>query len=194
MYSLFFKRIIDLFFSLIALIIVSPLLLISSVIIKISSKGPIFFLQDRLGKDGKIFKIYKLRTMTNKKRDVDREIRKGDSEVTKFGNFLRRYKIDELPQLLNVLLGDMSIVGPRPCMPELINVFNDDGKFRIKVLPGLTGLAQINGNINLTWEDRWKYDRIYVENISFIMDVKIIIKTILILIVGEDKFVNKPMI
>lgn len=194
MYSLFFKRIIDLFFSLIGLIIVSPLLLICSVIIKISSKGPIFFLQDRLGKEGKIFKVYKLRTMTNRKRDADREIRKGDSDVTKFGYFLRRYKIDELPQLLNVLLGNMSIVGPRPCMPELINVFNDDGKFRIKVLPGLTGLAQINGNINLSWEDRWKYDRIYVENISFIMDVKIIIKTISILIVGEDKFVNKPVI
>ncbi len=194
MYSSFFKRFLDVLFGLIGLILFSPLLLLASILIKCSSKGPIFFLQERLGKKGEIFRVYKFRTMTNKQREVRREIRKGDSEVTKFGYILRRFKIDELPQLLNVILGNMSIVGPRPCMPDLINDFNEDGYYRLKVLPGLTGLAQINGNINLTWEERWRYDRAYVEKISFILDIKIIVKTILIIVIGEDKYVKKPII
>lgn len=129
--------------------------------------------------------------MTNRQRIADREILKNDAEVTRVGKILRRFKIDELPQLINVLKGDMSLVGPRPGLPRQINEFNDDGIFRIQVRPGLTGLAQINGNIHLSWPERWKYDRHYVENVSFLLDLKIIFKTFFIIIYGEDKFVKK---
>lgn len=192
MYKTTFKRLIDFFASLGVLLIISPVFILLAILIKITSKGPLFFLQERLGKNGKVFSVYKFRTMTDKKRAVDREILKGDAEVTKVGHYLRRFKIDELPQIINVLKGEMSLVGPRPCMPNQLNDFNEDGKYRIKVTPGLTGLAQINGNIFLTWEERWKYDRAYVENISFLLDVKIILKTVAIVFVGEEKFLKKP--
>jgi undecaprenyl phosphate N,N'-diacetylbacillosamine 1-phosphate transferase len=185
---LIFKKVFDIIFSVIVLLLVAPVLLFSIIVIKLESKGPILFLQDRLGKDGSVFRLYKFRTMINKNREVNREILKGDEEVTKSGYYLRRFKIDELPQLINVLKGDMSLVGPRPCMPELQDSFNEDGKFRIRVLPGLTGLAQVNGNIYLSWPQRWKYDREYVEKISFLIDISIILKTIGILLFGEEKF------
>ena len=185
---LIFKKVFDIIFSVIVLLLVAPVLLFSIILIKLESKGPIFFLQDRLGKDGSVFRLYKFRTMINKNREVNREILKGDEEVTKSGYYLRRFKIDELPQLINVLKGDMSLVGPRPCMPELQDSFNEDGKFRIRVLPGLTGLAQVNGNIYLSWPQRWKYDREYVEKISFLIDISIILKTFGILFFGEEKF------
>lgn len=133
-----------------------------------------------------------MRTMTDRNRVSDKEILKGNSEVTIVGNILRRLKIDELPQIINILIGDMSIVGPRPCLTSQINEFNEDGKIRLLIRPGLTGLAQINGNIYLTWPERWKYDRIYVEKISFLMDIKIILKTFLIVFLGEQKFIKKP--
>ncbi len=192
MYKTTFKRLIDFFASLGVLLIISPVFILLAILIKITSKGPLFFLQERLGKNGKVFSVYKFRTMTDKKRAVDREILKGDAEVTKVGHYLRRFKIDELPQIINVLKGEMSLVGPRPCMPNQLNDFNEDGKYRIKVTPGLTGLAQVNGNIFLTWEERWKYDRAYVENLSFVLDVKIILKTIVIICLGEEKFLKKP--
>lgn len=185
---LIFKRFFDIVFSVIGLFTASPVLLFSIIVIKLETEGPIFFSQDRLGKNGRVFTLYKFRTMINKKREVNREILKEDVEVTKIGYYLRRLKIDELPQLINVLKGDMSLVGPRPCMPELKDSFNEDGKFRIRVLPGLTGLAQVNGNIYLSWPQRWKYDREYVENISFLYDVSIILKTFDILLCGEEKF------
>jgi lipopolysaccharide/colanic/teichoic acid biosynthesis glycosyltransferase len=107
---------------------------------------------------------------------------------------LRRFKVDELPQLFNVFLGDMSIIGPRPCMPELLEQFDSNGQYRTKVFPGMTGLAQVNGNIYLDWKDRWQYDRYYVENISFLLDWTIIMKTIKIILTGEDKYIKKPSI
>lgn len=192
MYKNYLKRLIDFFVAFFGLLLLSPILIISAVLIKLTSKGSLFFLQERLGKNGKIFKVYKFRTMTDKKREVNREILKGDAEVTKVGYYLRRFKIDELPQILNVVKGEMSLVGPRPCMSNQINDFNEDGEYRIKVNPGLTGLAQINGNIFLTWEERWKYDRIYVENLSFLLDLKIVLKTIAIVFLGEEKFLKKP--
>lgn len=192
MYKNYIKPLIDFFSAFLGLVLISPIFIVSAILVKITSKGPLFFLQERLGKNGKIFSVYKFRTMTDKKREVGREIVKGDAEVTKVGYYLRRFKIDELPQILNVLKGEMSIVGPRPCMPNQINDFNEDGEYRIKVTPGLTGLAQVNGNIYLSWEERWKYDRKYVENVSFILDVKIIIKTIGIVFLGEEKFLKKP--
>lgn len=121
-----------------------------------------------------------------------KEIYQGDAEVTWIGAFLRRFKIDELPQLINVLIGDMSIVGPRPCMPSMKDELNEDGNFRTQIRPGLTGLAQVNGNIYLSWPDRWKYDRYYVEHVSLWLDLKIIAKTVVIVIQGEKSFLNKP--
>jgi lipopolysaccharide/colanic/teichoic acid biosynthesis glycosyltransferase len=131
--------------------------------------------------------------MTNKKRKADHEIFADDPEVTTVGKFLRRFKLDELPQLINVLTGDMSLVGPRPGMPEQLKELDENGIKRLEVYPGLTGLAQINGNIYLVWPERWKYDRHYVEYISFMLDLKIILKTVLIVFQGEKKFINKPI-
>ncbi len=193
MYKLFFKPFIDLVLALFAIAILLPVFLISAILIKITSSGPVFFIQDRVGKKGRIFDLYKFRTMFNKKRSVNQEIFKDNIEVTKVGYFLRRLKIDELPQIFNILKGDMSIVGPRPCLPSQIPDLDENGTVRLLVKPGLTGLAQVNGNIYLSWRERWEYDRKYVENISFLMDVKIILKTVGIVIVGEEKFLKKPV-
>ncbi|MCQ4139022.1 MULTISPECIES: sugar transferase [Chryseobacterium] len=192
MYKLFFKRFLDILVALSIIIFLLPLFLIIYVLVKIDSSGNFFFFQERLGYKGKIFRIYKIRTMYDRKRVPDREIFKNDVDVTKVGFYLRRFKIDELPQIINVLKGDMSIVGPRPCLPSQLKDFNEDGKKRIEVVPGLTGLSQVNGNIHLSWEERWKYDREYGENQSFILDLKIIGKTFLILLYGEDKYLKKP--
>lgn len=190
-YSRYIKRIIDILITFIALLLALPLFLVCYILIKTDSRGPFFFMQERLGYKGKIFRVFKMRTMTYKQRIADREIFKNDAEVTKTGSILRRFKIDEMPQLINVLKGDMSLVGPRPGLPAQISEFNDDGRSRLLVKPGLTGLAQINGNIYLSWPERWKYDRKYVENLSFLLDVKIILKTFSIIIHGEEKFVKK---
>lgn len=192
MYKNFLKRFLDFIVSLIVLLFFLPLFIIVYFLVKIDSKGDFFFFQDRLGKNGKIFKVYKIRTMTDKIRVADREILKGDAEVTRVGGVLRRLKIDELPQIINIFKGDMSFVGPRPCLPSQINEFNEDGKKRILVRPGLTGLAQVNGNIYLTWEERWKYDRKYVENLTMILDMQITLKTFAIVIFGEEKYLKKP--
>lgn len=192
LYRSILKRIIDIVFSFCFILIASPLMIAAGILIKISSRGPIFFKQERAGENGKPFTVYKFRTMTDKPRKVDREIYKGDSEVTSVGLWLRRFKIDELPQLINILKGDMSIVGPRPGMMTQITKLDENGKFRLKVKPGLTGLAQVHGNIHLSWPERWIYDRKYVENLSFFLDVKILVKTIMIVLFGEEKFLKKP--
>jgi lipopolysaccharide/colanic/teichoic acid biosynthesis glycosyltransferase len=193
MYRLFFKRVVDIFLSSVSLVIVSPFFPIVGAIIKLESNGPVFYKQYRLGKGGTKFILYKFRTMTNKKRTVHRQVFDGDPEVTKVGRVLRRFKIDELPQLVNVLRGDMSIVGPRPSLPNLIEKFNDDAYRRLEVRPGLTGLSQINGNIYLSWEERWKYDKYYVENLSFFLDLKILFSTFWVLIIGEQKFFKNKL-
>lgn len=192
MYKSFIKRFFDFFISLLIILFLVPLFIVLYILVKLDSKGDFFFFQERLGKNGQIFKVFKIRTMTDKVRVADREILKGDSEVTRMGNVLRRLKIDELPQIINICKGDMSFVGPRPCLPNQITEFNEDGKARILVTPGLTGLAQTNGNIYLTWEERWKYDRYYVENLSFFLDIAIVFKTVLIVLLGEQKFLKKP--
>lgn len=192
MYKSFIKRFLDFLISLLIILFLVPLFIVLYILVKLDSKGDFFFFQERLGKNGQIFKVFKIRTMTDKVRVADREILKGDSEVTRMGNILRRLKIDELPQIINICKGDMSFVGPRPCLPNQITEFNEDGKTRILVTPGLTGLAQTNGNIYLTWEERWKYDRYYVENLSFFLDIAIVFKTVLIVLLGEQKFLKKP--
>lgn len=192
MYKLGLKRFMDLTASLVICSIVFPFFVLLFILVKLDSRGGFFFLQERLGRNGKVFHVFKIRTMIDRPRSSHQEVYNGNSEVTSIGSILRRLKIDELPQLLNILNGDMSFVGPRPCLPSLRDSFNDDGWKRLDVRPGLTGLAQINGNIHLTWPERWKYDSNYVENVSFLLDVKIILKTVLIVIMGEEKFVKKP--
>lgn len=194
LYTKYTKRIIDFSLSFIALIILFPLMVIVSIIIKVDSKGPIFFIQDRPGKDMKIFKVYKFRTMVKdavKYQKIGVEVKGNDSRITNFGKFLRRFKIDELPQLFNVLKGDMSIVGPRPTLPEYLEQYEEWELKRFDVKPGLTGLAQINGNIYLERKEKSLYDIEYIKKIGFFTDMKIIFKTIAIVIFGEDKFVRK---
>lgn len=182
----------DFFVSLLLLSIVLPIFILLYILVKSDSKGPFFFFQERLGYKGKVFKVYKVRTMTNKPRIANREILKGDVEVTRVGYWLRRFKLDELPQLINILMGDMSVVGPRPGLPRQIQELDENGKKRLLVRPGLTGLAQINGNIHLSWPERWKYDRQYVETLSFRNDLKILSKTLFIILFGEEKFLKRP--
>lgn len=192
LYTLYFKQILDILFVSIVMIFLFVPFLIIGILIKLDSKGPVFFRQERLGKDKKVFKIFKFRTMTNKQRKIE-QVYKNDPEVTKIGYYLRRFKIDEMPQILNVLTGDMSVIGPRPCLPNIVEKYNlDDYRFMVK--PGLSSIAGVNGSIYLTWEEKWWYDKYYVEHLSFLLDIKIFFKTFLIIIVGEDKFINKPKI
>lgn len=176
------------------LIISLPIFIIVGLLIKLDSIGPIFFIQKRVGKNLKEFNLIKFRTMTNEKRTVPNKpvIGKADG-VTSVGYYLRRYKIDEMPQFFNVLLGDMSIVGPRPSIYSHLQDMNEEEKKRYSVRPGLTGLAQVSGNIHLSWKERFNYDLQYVRSISLTTDLKIILRTILIMVLGEDKFINKPL-
>ncbi|MBK8599665.1 MAG: sugar transferase [Flavobacterium sp.] len=195
MYRNFFKVLIDFTAAfVIVLVVLIPMLFIAMLVL-LESSGPLFFRQERVGKDLKLFSVYKFRTMTHEKRTVgDKPIIGKADGVTKVGYYLRRYKIDELPQLLNVLLGDMSLVGPRPSVPEQLANMSEEEKRRYSVRPGLTGLAQINGNIHLSWKERFVYDLEYVNKVTFWNDIKIIFKTIFIVILGEKKFINKPML
>ncbi len=193
-YRRYFKRILDFTLSLIAIIVLSPLLVSVAITIRLESKGPIFFAQERPGKDKKIFKVYKFRTMVQdavKYQKVGVEVIGSDSRITSLGKFLRRFKIDELAQLINILKGDMSIVGPRPTLPEYMEQYEDWELKRFNERPGLTGLAQINGNIYLERQEKSTFDVRYVENIRFIIDLKIVIKTVGIVLFGEEKFINK---
>ena len=189
---IFFKRLFDIIFSLFILLLVSPILILSFILIKVESKGPIFFFQERLGLNKEVFNVFKLRTMTNKKREIHQKIVAGNPEVTKVGYYLRRFKIDELPQFINVLIGNMTIVGPRPCLKNIEHLYNEDTVYRFKVKPGVTSLAGVRGSIYLTWPEKWHYDRLYVENASFFFDIKIIVKTVLVVFIGEQKFLKPP--
>jgi undecaprenyl phosphate N,N'-diacetylbacillosamine 1-phosphate transferase len=188
LYQVAFKRLADIVLAGLALAALLPLLLVFGLLVVIDSPGPALFKQDRLGHNGRVFKLYKFRTMTNAPRVVNAEVRADNPELTRIGRWLRRFKVDELPQLWNVLRGDMSIVGPRPAMPEQEQILNADGRRRLEVRPGLTGLAQVSGNIHLSWEQRWRLDRQYVENLSFMLDVRIILRTVAVIAMGEERF------
>lgn len=177
MYKNFIKRFLDIFFSLILLILLFPILLILMVIVRIKLGTPVFFKQERPGKDGKIFTLYKFRTMTDKK-DENGELLPDSERLTSFGKLLRSTSLDELPELINILKGDMSFIGPRPLLVEYLELYNEEQKHRHDVRPGLTGLAQVEGRNLLSWEERFKLDVKYVNEISFINDIKIIFKTI----------------
>lgn len=178
MYRSFFKRIFDFILSLTAIIILSPVLLLLTVIGAFRMGGNPFFTQDRPGKDGKIFKLVKFRSMNNK-RDERGELLPDEKRLTYYGKFLRNTSLDELPELINILKGDMAIVGPRPLLVRYLTRYNKTQARRHEVRPGLTGLAQVNGRNAISWEDKFRYDVEYVDNLSLLLDIKIILMTVL---------------
>ena len=178
MYAKFIKRPLDFFLSFCAITVLSPILLALIIIGAINMKGNPFFTQQRPGKDEKIFKLIKFRTMTNEK-DSDGNLLPDEVRLTKYGRFLRSSSLDELPELINILKGDMSIVGPRPLLVKYLPLYNERQKLRHTVRPGLSGLAQINGRNSLTWEAKFEDDLTYIENITFLGDIKIIFTTVL---------------
>lgn len=167
----------DFVLALLALIVLSPLLLIVAVLVRTCLGSPVLFKQQRPGKDEKIFTLLKFRTLTNE-RNENGELLPDKSRLTKFGKFLRSTSLDELPELWNIIRGDMSIIGPRPLLVEYLPLYNDHQKRRHEVRPGLSGLSQVNGRNAISWEDKFGYDVEYVDNISFIRDMILIIKTI----------------
>lgn len=185
MYAKYIKRILDLILSLMALIVLMPLMIIIGILVRINLGSPIIFKQKRPGKNEKIFTLYKFRTMTDK-RDIDGNLLPDEYRLTKFGKFLRSTSLDELPELINIIKGDMAIVGPRPLLVEYLPYYTEEEKHRHDVRPGLTGLAQVNGRNAISWEEKLKYDTEYIKKISFYSDLKIIFKTIKKTIKRED--------
>lgn len=177
MYKKYIKRALDIICALAAIIVFCWLYIIVAVLVKIKLGSPVIFTQERPGKDAKIFKMYKFRTMTNEK-DDDGRLLPDEQRLTKFGKFLRKTSLDELPEAFNILKGDMSVVGPRPLLVQYLSVYSPQQMRRHEVRPGLTGLAQIHGRNLLSWEERFVLDVRYVDNITFLGDVKIVFETV----------------
>lgn len=178
MYAKYVKRPLDFFLSLCALTVLSPVLLVLTALGAVMMKGNPFFTQLRPGKNEKIFKLIKFRTMTCEK-DKNGELLPDEKRLTKYGKFLRSTSLDELPELINILKGDMAVIGPRPLLPEYLPLYNETQRRRHEVRPGLSGLAQINGRNAVTWEQKFECDVRYIDNITFFGDMKIIIVTVL---------------
>ena len=176
-YERYVKRLLDIMCSGVALIVLSPVLLITAILVRVKLGSPVLFSQERPGKDERIFRLYKFRTMTDE-RDENGNLLPDEVRLTKFGKWLRATSLDELPELYNIVKGDMSIIGPRPLLIEYLPYYNETERKRHSVRPGLTGLAQINGRNYLEWSKRFAIDVQYVENISFVQDVKILLETI----------------
>lgn len=174
----YIKRSLDLITALFLVIILSPIMLIAAILIAVNRDGPILFKQERPGKDGKIFTVNKFRTMSTKLRDKNGNELSDFDRMTKIGNILRKTSIDELPQLFNIIKGEMSFIGPRPLLKEYLELYSPEQMRRHEVLPGISGWAQVNGRNTLTWEEKFAYDVYYVDHYSFKMDLKIFIKTI----------------
>lgn len=181
MYAKYFKRILDFIFAIVLFTITLPILLVVGMLVGIYLGFPIIFKQKRPGKDENEFTLYKFRTMTDAKGE-NGELLPDDKRLTKFGLFLRSTSLDELPELINIIKGDMSFVGPRPLLTEYLDLYNEEQRHRHDVRPGLTGLAQVNGRNLLGWEERFNYDIEYVKNINFSEDIKIIFKTIFLIV------------
>ncbi|PTX60424.1 lipopolysaccharide/colanic/teichoic acid biosynthesis glycosyltransferase [Kordia periserrulae] len=185
MYRHFLKRVIDFILALIGFILLSPIFFIVLILLMINNQGKPFFFQKRPGKDEKIFQVIKFKTMNDKK-GADGELLPDADRLTKVGVFVRKTSLDEIPQLLNVLKGDMSLIGPRPLLPEYLPLYNETQKKRHHVKPGITGWAQVNGRNAISWKKKFEYDVWYVENLSFLLDLKIIFKTIIKVVRSED--------
>ncbi len=185
MYQKYFKRLVDILCSLAAITVFSWLYIIIAVLVRIKLGTPVLFKQERPGKNEKIFNLYKFRTMTDEK-DEDGNLLPDDVRLTRFGKLLRKTSLDELPEAFNILKGDMSVVGPRPLLVRYLHRYSEEQKRRHEVRPGLTGLAQVSGRNAITWEEKFEYDIKYVDNITFIGDVKIIFLTVWKAFVKEE--------
>ena len=177
MYRLYIKRLLDLILSACALVVLSPVLLVIAILVRWKLGSPVIFCQERPGKDEKIFKMYKFRSMTDA-RDEDGNLLPDEVRLTKFGRLLRSTSLDELPELWNILKGDMSIVGPRPLLVKYLPLYNDEQRHRHDVRPGLTGLSQAVGDVDMTWERQFQLDVDYADHVSLSGDVKIIVLTV----------------
>lgn len=192
-YAKYIKRAMDFFLSFCAIVVLSPILLILTVVGAIAMKGNPFFTQLRPGKNEKIFKLIKFRTMTCEK-DKDGNLLPDDKRLTGYGKFIRSTSLDELPELINILIGDMAVIGPRPLLPEYLPYYTEAERHRHDVRPGLSGLAQIHGRNSVTWEEKFSYDLKYVENCSFLLDAETIILTVLKVIKREGILVGNQHI
>ena len=177
MYRLFIKRCLDFVLSLMALVFLSPVLFVVAVLVRVKLGTPIIFKQERPGRNEKIFRMYKFRTMTDQK-DSEGRLLPDEIRLTPFGKKLRSTSLDELPELFNILKGDMSIVGPRPLLVRYLPLYNERQRHRHDVRPGFTGLAQVNGRNSISWEEKFEWDVKYVERLSFGLDVKIVLQTV----------------
>lgn len=192
-YAKYIKRVMDCFLSFCAIVVLSPIMIVLTVVGAIAMKGNPFFTQLRPGKNEKIFKLIKFRTMTCEK-DKDGNLLPDDKRLTKYGKFLRSTSLDELPELINILKGDMAVIGPRPLLPEYLPYYTETERHRHDVRPGLSGLAQIHGRNSVTWEEKFSYDLKYVENCSFLLDAETIILTVLKVIKREGILVGNQHI
>lgn len=177
MYKYFFKRLIDFVLAVVGMVLLAPIFIAVSIGLCFANKGKVFFRQERPGKDERLFYIIKFKSMNDKK-DAEGKLLPDDQRLTKVGKFIRKTSLDEIPQLLNVLRGDMSIVGPRPLRTYYLPLYNEEQKKRHYVRPGITGWAQVNGRNAISWTEKFKYDVWYADNINFLLDVKIILLTV----------------
>ena len=177
MYKTLFKPLLDFLAALIGLLILFPIFIIIYIVLIINNSGSAFFFQDRPGKNGKIFKVIKFKTMNDKK-DKQGNLLSDEIRLTPLGKFIRKTSLDEIPQLINVLKGEMSLIGPRPLLPEYLPLYSEEQKKRHNVKPGITGWAQVNGRNAISWQKKFEYDVWYVNNINFFLDVKILFKTV----------------
>lgn len=185
MYRDFVKRCIDLVSSFIGLIVIFPVLAVVTILLCFANSGKPFFFQVRPGKNGKLFRICKFKTMNDRK-DANGNLLPDADRITRVGNFVRKTSLDEIPQLFNVLLGQMSLIGPRPLLPQYLPLYNEEQQRRHEVKPGITGWAQVNGRNAISWKLKFEYDVWYVENISFLLDIKIVYLTIKKVLKSED--------
>ncbi|MBZ9729057.1 sugar transferase [Salegentibacter sp. JZCK2] len=184
MYKHFFKNFLDFFIAFTALLVLSPLLIPITVLLALANRGKPFFFQKRPGKDERIFNIIKFKTMTDEK-DENGNLLPDEKRLTAIGKFVRKTSIDEIPQLINVLKGDMSLIGPRPLLPQYLPLYSDRQRKRHEVKPGITGWAQVNGRNAISWTKKFEFDVWYVENLSFGLDLSIIFKTIKKVLISE---------
>lgn len=192
-YEKYIKRLLDCFLSILALIVLSPIIIITALLVRVKLGSPVLFTQERPGKNEKIFKLYKFRTMTSQT-DEKGNFLPDEVRLTSFGKKLRSTSLDELPELLNIIKGDMAIIGPRPLLVKYLSYYTKEEHHRHDVRPGLTGLAQVNGRNNLSWELRFKNDLEYVNKITFIRDISIIGKTVLKVLGRSDILMGTEMI
>lgn len=193
-YRKFFKRVMDIICSGLALLVLSPVFLVIALAIRVDTRGPVIFTQKRVGKDKEPFKIYKFRTMLTFEDSFyeDGTPIENYDRITKVGNFLRKTSLDELPQLINIFIGDMSIVGPRPTLQYQVEKYNSTQVRRLEVRPGLTGHAQVSGRNRLSWEEKIQCDLDYVDRVTFLRDIKIILKTVLVVLKTEKVEFTRP--